>query len=38
MKYGVHKINNGSFTEEMGWLGDKEIQFHFWGPRIKLQK
>jgi hypothetical protein len=38
MKYGLNKINSGSFTQQVGWLADKEIQFHLWGPRVKLQK
>jgi hypothetical protein len=38
MKYGLNKINNGSFTKQVRWLGSKKIQFHLWGPNIKLHK
>jgi hypothetical protein len=30
MKYGVNKINTNLFTQQMGWLSGKGIQFHPW--------
>jgi hypothetical protein len=27
MKYGLYKINNESFTQQVGWLNGNEIQF-----------
>jgi len=38
MKYGLNKINIKLFTQQVGWLGDKWIQFHPWGLNIKLHK
>jgi hypothetical protein len=38
MKYGLNRIIIKSFTKKMGWLGGKGIQFHPWGPKIKLHK
>jgi hypothetical protein len=38
MKYGLNKINTKLFTQQMGWLGGKRIEFHPRGARIKLQK
>jgi hypothetical protein len=38
MKYGLNRTNIKLFTQQMGWLGDKGIEFHPWGPRIKLHK
>jgi hypothetical protein len=38
MKYGLNKINTKLFTQQMGWLGGKGIEFHSQGARIKLQK
>ncbi len=28
MKYGLNRINIRLFTQEMGWLGGKGVQFH----------
>ncbi len=38
MKYGLNKINIRLFTQQVGWLGGKKVEFHPWGPRIKLHK
>ncbi len=38
MKYGLNKINTKLFTQQVGWLGGKRVQFCPWGPRIKLHK
>ncbi len=38
MKYGLNKINTKLFTQQVGWHGGKGVEFHHWGPRIKLQK
>jgi hypothetical protein len=38
MKYGVNRINIKLFTEQVGWLGGKAVEFHLWGPRVKLHK
>jgi hypothetical protein len=31
-------VNIKSFTQQMGWLGGKGVEFHPWGPKIKLHK
>jgi hypothetical protein len=31
MKYGLNGINIIIFTQQMGQLGGKRIEFHFWG-------
>ncbi len=36
MEYGLNKTNIRLFTQEMGWLGGKGIEFHIWGPGNKL--
>ncbi len=28
MKYGLNKINNKLFTEQLGWLCGKRVEFH----------
>jgi hypothetical protein len=38
MKCDLNKIKIKSFTQQMGWLGGKGVEFHPWGPRIKLHK
>jgi hypothetical protein len=38
MKYGVNRINIGLFTKQVWWLGNKGVELHLWGPRIKLHK
>jgi hypothetical protein len=38
MKYNPNKINIRLFTQQMGLLGGKRVEFHPRGPRIKLQK
>jgi hypothetical protein len=38
MKYGLNKINIILFTQQMGWLGGKGVEFHPWGLRIKFYK
>jgi hypothetical protein len=38
MKYGLNKINITLFTQQVGLFGDKKVEFHPWGPRIKLHK
>jgi hypothetical protein len=36
--YGLNKIKNKLFTQEVGWLGGKKIELHPWGPKIKFHK
>jgi hypothetical protein len=38
MKYGFNRINIRLFTQQVRWLGGKEVEFHPWGPKIKLHK
>ncbi len=38
MKYCLNKINTKLFTQQVGWFGGKRVQFHPWGPRIKIHK
>jgi len=33
MKYGFSRINIRLFTQQVGWLGSKKIEFHPWGPK-----
>jgi hypothetical protein len=33
MKYGLNKINIILFTQQVGWLDGKGIQFHPWGSK-----
>jgi hypothetical protein len=37
MKCGLNKINT-KFTQQARWLGGIGVEFHPWGPRIKLCK
>jgi hypothetical protein len=32
MKYDVNRINIKLFTQQVGWLDDKGIEFHPWAP------
>jgi hypothetical protein len=38
MKYGLNIIESKFFTQKVGWLGGKGVEFHPWYPRIKLHK
>jgi hypothetical protein len=33
-----NSVNIKSFTQQMGWLGGKGVEFHPGGPKIKLHK
>jgi hypothetical protein len=37
MKYGLNKINIKSYTQKVGWLGDKGVEIYPWGLKIKFQ-
>jgi hypothetical protein len=38
MKYGLNRMNTKLFTQQVGWCGGNWVEFHPWGPRIKLHK
>jgi hypothetical protein len=38
MKYGLNIMKIRLFTQQVGWLDGKGVEFHPWGPRIKLHK
>jgi len=38
MKYDLNKIKTKLFTQQVGSFGGKRVEFHSWGPRIKLYK
>jgi hypothetical protein len=38
MKYSLDRIKIRLFTQQVGWLDDKRVEFHPWGLKIKCQK
>jgi hypothetical protein len=38
MKYGLNKIKNNLFTQQVGWLDGKGVELHLRCLRIKFHK